>query len=252
MLRGEQLQRYKRNILLSEIGCAGQERLLASKVLIIGVGGLGSPVAMYLGAAGVGTLGLVDDDLVDISNLQRQVLYTEESIGLFKAKEAAKRISSNNSDVKVQIHLEKFTELTASALLKAYDFIIDATDSIITKFLINDCCIAEKKPFCHGGVVDFIGQVMTVIPGKTACYRCLFKKPPEGKAAAKCSDGGVLGSVAATIGSIQATEAIKFITGREELLTDRLLIYEALNSDFRKIDFKRDLTCPVCRDLFLV
>ncbi len=249
MLREDQNKRYSRNILLSELGVLGQEKLLSSKVLIIGVGGLGSPVSMYLGAAGVGNIGLVDDDVVDISNLQRQVVYTENCIGKSKVEESAKRILANNSDITVNVFKDRFDEVNGPEILKGYDFVIDATDSIVTKFLINDLCVTAGVPFCHGGVLEFVGQVTTVIPKKTACYRCFFRKPPEGKAAIKCSHAGILGAVAGTIGTIQATEALKYITGIGQLLTDSLLIYEAADSMFRTIPINKDPMCKACSNL---
>lgn len=251
MLRDDQNKRYSRNILLSELGVVGQQKLLSSKVLIIGAGGLGSPVSMYLGAAGVGTIGIVDDDVVDISNLQRQVVYTEACLNRSKADEAAKRVLANNSDITVNVLKERFDEINGPDILKGYDFIIDATDSIVTKFLINDLCVAARKPLCHGGVLEFVGQVMTVIPEKTACYRCFFKKPPEGDAARKCSHAGILGAVAGTVGTIQATEALKYLTGIGELLTDSLLIYEAKDTMFRKITVTKSPDCSSCSSLSL-
>lgn len=249
MLREDQNKRYSRNIQLSELGVDGQEKLLASKILIIGAGGLGSPVSTYLGVAGVGTIGIIDDDVVDISNLQRQFLYTEDCLGKSKAQETAKRIIANNSDITVNVFQDRFDSINGPKILKDYDFVIDATDSIVTKFLINDLCISEKIPFCHGGVLEFVGQVMTVIPQQTACYRCFFNRPPKGDAARKCSHAGILGSVAGTIGTIQATEALKYITGVGELLTNSLLIYEAIDTTFRTVSVRKNPECKACAPL---
>ncbi|CAG36414.1 related to thiamin biosynthesis protein (ThiF) [Desulfotalea psychrophila LSv54] len=249
MLTPEQLSRYSRNILLPDIGLDGQEKLLAARVLLVGLGGLGSPIALYLAAAGVGTLGLVDNDSVDLSNLQRQVLYDSSSLGGAKVDATAARIASLNMDVTVHRYPVLFAEENGASLVADYDFVIDATDSIGTKFLINDICVRAGVPFCHGGVLEFIGQVMTVIPGKTACYRCFFKNPPVGDGAKRCSHGGILGSVAGIIGSLQATEALKFITGVGDLLTDSLFICDPSVNMFRTLPISSRDDCEACASL---
>lgn len=250
MLTAEQQIRYSRNILLPELGVEGQRRLLQSKVLIIGLGGLGSPVAMYLAAAGVGTLGLVDNDCVDLSNLQRQILYRTADVGKSKVDMATKNIHCLNADVKIVGHNVLFDAEGGASLVAEYDFVVDATDSITTKFLINDLCVEAGVPFCHGGVLEFIGQVLTVIPGKTACYRCFFKKAPVGDSARRCSHGGVLGSVAGIIGSIQATEALKYLSHSGELLTNSLLICDVATAMFRRIPVTARQDCSACSQLF--
>lgn len=233
-------------MLLPDVGEAGQKKLFDARVLIIGVGGLGSPVALYLAAAGVGCLGLVDNDVVDTSNLQRQVVYTEADVGVAKVCAAQKHLRELNHEVEILEHYMAFDEKNGHKLVEMYDFIIDATDSVTTKFLINDICVQAQKPFCHGGVLEFVGQVMTVVPGETACYRCFQKKAPEGERARACSFGGVLGSMAGIIGSIQASEALKYITSCGDLLTDKLFICDVSSNMYTTIDVVKREHCLAC------
>lgn len=242
----EQIERYSRNIILKEIGGKGQKRLLAAKVLIIGAGGLGAPVALYLAAAGVGTIGLVDGDAVDLSNLQRQVIHFTKDIGVPKVISAKEKINELNPDVDVKVYRERAWASNVSELIADYDFIIDGTDNFPAKFLINDACVLQGKPYSHAGILRFDGQTITVLPGQTACYRCVFNAPPPAGAVPGCSEAGVLGGMAGVIGTIQAVEALKYILGVGDLLTDRLLVFDALAMRFREVRVKRNPLCPVC------
>ncbi len=242
----EQLKRYNRNILLKEIGLEGQEKITRAKILVIGVGGLGSPVLMYLAAAGIGTLGIVDNDVVDLSNLQRQIIHSTDDVKREKILSAKKKIQQLNPDVIVNAYKELVTAENITDILRDYDFIVDATDNFPAKFLINDACVIENKPFSHAGVVQFIGQTMTIVPGESACYRCVFHKPPASENVPGASRVGILGAVAGILGTIQAVEVMKFITGKGKLLTNSLLTVDALEMQFRKISVKRKKMCLVC------
>jgi molybdopterin/thiamine biosynthesis adenylyltransferase len=245
-LTASQIERYSRQLMLSELGAEGQVRLLAGRVLIVGAGGLGSPAAIYLAAAGVGTLGIVDSDVVDLSNLQRQVVHATADIGRPKVASAADRLRAVNPDVTVRTYPVRLTAENAPEILRDYDFVIDATDSFASKFLIADTCHYAAKPYSHAGILRFRGQTMTVRPGATACYRCVFGAPPPAEAMPPPSRIGVLGTVPGVMGTIQAAEAIKFLLGRGDLLTDTLLVYDALSADFRKVALRRNPACPLC------
>jgi thiazole biosynthesis adenylyltransferase ThiF len=245
----EQLERYSRHIILKEIGAKGQKKLLGAKVLIIGAGGLGSPAALYLAAAGVGTIGIVDADTVDLSNLQRQVIHTTADVGKRKAESAAETMRAINPDVKVNTYYTFVNSSNILDLIKDYDFVIDGTDNFPAKFLINDACVIAKKPFSHAGIIRFKGQLTTVIPGQSPCYRCIFKEPPPKDAVPTCRQAGVIGAMGGVIGSLQAMEAIKYITGVGELLTGYLLTYDALTMEFHKIKLpSRGAGCAVCSE----
>lgn len=239
------MMRYSRHILLEGFGKEGQQKLSQSKVLIIGAGGLGSPNALYLAAAGVGTIGIADADVVSLSNLQRQVIHFTEDINKPKVESAAEKMQRINPDVNVITHPCFLTEDNALEMMADYDFILDCTDSFASKYLINDACLLAGKPFCAGGVVKYGAQVMTHVPG-SACYRCLFPEPPAENEVETCSTVGVLGSVVGIMGSIQATEAIKYLTGIGELLTDKLLMVDALTMTFNTMQFLRNTDCPLC------
>lgn len=230
----KQIERYSRHIILSDVGGQGQEKLLRSRVLIIGTGGLGAPVALYLAAAGVGTLGIIDGDRVDLSNLQRQVIHFTPDIGKEKVYSAKEKIEKINPDVTVHAYHDLFTASNAMDLIENYDFIIDGTDNFPAKFLINDACVKGKKPFSHGGILKFKGQTMTYVPG-SASYRCIFHAPPPPNAVPSCSQAGILGAVAGILGTIQATEALKYLIGTGDLLTNQLLTIDAKTMSFRKI-----------------
>jgi len=246
MLSDEQLERYSRHIMLKEVGGKGQERLLKGKVLIIGVGGLGSPVALYMTAAGVGTIGIADADSVELSNLQRQIAHHTGDIGRQKVISAREKMAAMNPDVMVRECHHRVTAENIMTLIGDYDFVIDATDNFESKFLINDACILAGKPYSHGGILRFSGQTITVKPGDSACYRCIFPFPPPEDVDAPCSRAGVMGVLPGVIGCIQATEAIKYILGEGNLLTGRLLTYDALDMKFREVPIRKNPACPVC------
>ena len=242
----EQLERYSRNILLKEVGIRGQQKLLSSKILIIGAGGLSSAATLYLAAAGVGTIGIADKDKVELSNLNRQIIHNTNRVGLLKTESAKQTIKELNLDIKINIYNE-ISSVNISEIVSQYDFVIDATDNFETKFLINDACVTAKKPFSHAGIVGFQGQLMTYVPNKGCCYRCIFKEPPKQDCVSSCSKDGVLGAAVGTIGTLQATEAIKYILNIGELLTGQLLTYNALTCEFRKIKLPPpDKDCPAC------
>jgi molybdopterin/thiamine biosynthesis adenylyltransferase len=243
-----QIERYSRHIILEQVGGVGQEKLLNARVLIIGAGGLGAPAGLYLAAAGIGTLGLVDADQVDLSNLQRQVIHHTSDVGQDKVVSAAEKMRAINPDVTVNTYKQWATAATVRHMIREYDFVIDGTDNFAAKFLINDACYFERKPLSHGGILRFDGQLMTILPGQSACYRCVFDAPPPADAVPSCSQAGVLGVLAGVIGSLQATEAIKTILGIGDLLTDHLLTYNALTMQFRKVPVKRHSRCRLCSD----
>lgn len=246
-LTTEQIERYSRQIMVPDLGGKAQMHLRAARVLIIGAGGLGSPAAFYLAAAGIGTLGIVDPDKVELSNLQRQILHATADIGRHKVESAQMTLTRLNPDVEVELFPVRFDPSNAQEIAAGYKFIVDGSDNFETKFLVNDTAIKLGIAFSHAGIVRLQGQTMTVIPGKSACYRCLFQAPPPPEEILNCQAAGVLGAVAGTLGSIQATEAVKFLVGFEEgLLTDRLLIYDAKQMRFRDIVVKRDPHCDSC------
>lgn len=244
----DQLERYSRHIILKEIGVKGQKRLLNGSVLIVGAGGLGAPVAEYLAAAGVGKIGIVDADCVDLSNLQRQIIHTTADVGKPKVESAAETMRAINPDVEVHTYQEYLYSGNVMDIVKGYDFVIDGTDNFPAKFLINDACVLTKTAFCHAGVIRFQGQLMTYVPGEGPCYRCVFKDPPPKGAVPTCREAGVIGAMVGVIGSLQAMEAVKYLTGTGELLTGSLLTYDALRNKFRKVKLPRDPNCAVCSD----
>ena len=244
----EQLERYSRHIILQEVGVKGQKKLLNASVLIIGAGGLGAPAALYLAAAGVGTIGIVDADEVDLSNLQRQVIHTTNDVGKAKVKSAAETMEAINPDVTVKTYRTFVDSTNIMDLIKDYDFIIDGTDNFPAKFLINDACVMAEKPFSHAGIIRFKGQLMTYVPGEGPCYRCVFKNPPPKDAVPTCKQAGVIGAMGGVIGSLQAMEAIKYIIGKGNLLTGKLLTYDALKMEFHTIKLPKDDHCAVCGD----
>ncbi len=246
-LNEQQLERYSRHIILKDVGIEGQQKIMEGKVLIIGTGGLGAPAALYLAAAGVGTIGLVDGDVVDMSNLQRQVIHFTPDVGKPKVLSAKEKIAQINPDVRVVTYQENAFANNIMDMIKDqdYDFIIDGTDNFPAKFLINDACVYAKKPFSHGGILRFDGQTMTYVPGY-ACYRCIFGFAPPLDAVPSCSQAGVLGAIAGMLGTIQATESLKYLVGTGELLTNRLLIFNASNMQFRTVKVNKNSECPIC------
>jgi len=245
-LSREQTQRYSRHILIDDIGIKGQQRISEAKVLVIGAGGLGSAVLLYLAAAGVGTIGIADSDEVDLTNLQRQIIHYTDDLNTPKVQSAREKIIRINPDVRVNIHSEFVNSKNILEFIRDYDFIVDGTDNFSSKFLINDACVISEKPFSHAGVLVFDGQMLTVVPKVSACLRCVFPKPPPPAAEQGSDQVGVLGSLAGTFGTLQATEALKYIIQKGELLTNRLLIYNALELTFREVKLKKRSVCPVC------
>ncbi len=241
----EQLERYSRHIILADVGPQGQQKINQGKVLIVGAGGLGSPAALYLAAAGVGKIGIVDFDKVDLSNLQRQIIHTTADLERKKTESAKEKIKAINPEVKIVLHNLKLSADNILGIIKDYDFIIDGTDNFAAKFLINDACFFAKRPFSHGGILRFEGQTLTYLPGK-ACYRCIFKEMPPAGMIPSCAQAGVLGAIAGMLGTIQAAEVLKFIIGKGKLLTDRILTFNALDMDFRTINIKKNPDCPLC------
>ena len=244
----EQVTRYSRHILLPEVGGKGQQKIGQAKVLIVGAGGLGSPAAFYLAAAGVGTIGLIDGDAVDLSNLQRQVIHQTPDIGKPKVDSAKAKILDLNPNVTVETDYTRLTAENALAIIGRYDIVVDGVDNFPAKFLINDACFFARKPLVHGGILRFDGRVFTILPGKSACYRCVFKQPPPPGTVASCQEAGVIGALAGVIGTIQATEVLKLILGKGRPLANRLLDYDARLTRFREIKVTKNPKCPLCGD----
>ena len=241
-----QLERYSRQIILDEVGIAGQEKIFTAKVLIVGAGGLGSSAALYLAAAGIGTIGIVDYDAVELSNLHRQIIHFTKDIKTAKVDSAADKMHAINPDILVRTHRLRLCAGNVLDIVKGYDFVIDGSDNFPTKFLVNDACIFAAVPFSHGGILRFEGQTMTVLPGLSACYRCIFPKPPPLNVVPACSQVGVLGPVAGILGSIQAAEALKYVIGVGQSLTDALLTFDATTMDFHKVRLKKQKNCQIC------
>ncbi len=242
-LTSEQTKRYARQLILEEMGIEGQETLSKARILIIGAGGLGSPAALYLAAAGVGTIGLADADTVELSNLQRQILHTTNDLGRAKVVSAKETLNAVNPEVTVTVYQTFVGSENMEELVEAYDFVLDATDNFASKFLINDACVRAKKPFTHAGIGGFGGQLMTYVPGKGPCYRCVFGNPPP----EDVPKTGVIGAVCGVIGSLQAMEAVKYVLGIGDLLVGKLLTYDALKAEFRTIRLPNGAGgCEVC------
>lgn len=244
----DQIKRYSRHIILPEVGGKGQKSLREARVFLAGAGGLGSPAALYLAAAGVGTIGIIDPDMVDISNLHRQIIHQTQDIARPKVISAKEKLETLNPDVNVITYTDRLTSRNILDIISGYDIVIDGTDNFPAKFLINDASVISGKPLVHGGILRFTGQVFTIQPKISACYRCIFKDPPPAGLVPTCQEAGVLGALAGVIGTIQATEAIKLILGIGDLLTDRLLTYDASKTRFREIKIKRNPACPSCGD----
>ena len=248
VLTAEQKLRYSRHLLIPEVGSAGQARLLGSKALFIGAGGLGSPAALYLAAAGVGTIGIVDFDIVDVSNLQRQIIHTTDRVGERKVESARKSINALNPDIKVVPHEEMLVAANVERIIAGYDVILDGTDSFETRYILNDAAVAAGIPVIHASVFRFEGQLTTFIPYEGPCYRCLYPTPPPPELAPGCSVAGVLGVVPGILGLLQATEALKVLLGIGNTLAGRLLLFDALETEFTELKLRRDPNCPVCSD----
>jgi adenylyltransferase/sulfurtransferase len=247
-LSNEEVQRYSRHLIMPEVGVDGQRRLKAARVLCVGAGGLGSPAALYLAAAGVGTLGLVDFDNVDASNLQRQILHSTRDVGRSKLQSARDRLTGLNPDVNIQSHETALTSANALEIFRDYDVIVDGADNFPTRYLVNDACVLLRKPNAYGSIFRFEGQASVFATAGGPCYRCLYPEPPPPGLVPSCAEGGVLGVLPGVIGTIQATEAIKLILGVGRTLVGRLMLYDALTMKFRELKLQRDPECPVCGD----
>jgi sulfur-carrier protein adenylyltransferase/sulfurtransferase len=249
VLTAEQRERYSRHLLIPEVGTEGQQKLLNAKVLLIGAGGLGSPAALYLAAAGVGTLGIVDDDEVDLSNLQRQVIHNSERIGQPKVESARETIEALNPDVEVVPYKTRLDRDNVLDLIRDYDVIVDGADNFPTRYLLNDAAVRERKPVVHASILGFDGQLTVFVPYEGPCYRCLYPQPPPADLAPSCGANGVLGVLPGIMGLLQANETIKLIIGQGEPLVGRLLLFEALSTQFTQLRVRRDAEgCPVCGD----
>jgi adenylyltransferase/sulfurtransferase len=248
-LSREQIRRYGRHLILPEVGVEGQRKICATRVLCVGAGGLGSPVALYLAAAGIGFLGIVDFDEVELSNLQRQIIHGTDDVGRPKADSAKDRIRQLNPDVEVILHETRLTSQNALEIINSYDIVVDGTDNFPTRYLTNDACVLLKKPNVYGSIFRFEGQASVFAPHlKGPCYRCLYPEPPPPGAVPSCAEGGVLGVLPGVIGLIQATEVLKLATGIGVSLLNRLLLYDALAMTFRELKLRRDPQCPLCGD----
>jgi adenylyltransferase/sulfurtransferase len=246
-LTPERVTRYSRHLIMPQVGSIGQRKIFESKVLIIGAGGLGSPVALYLALAGVGTIGIVDFDVVDLSNLQRQILHQNDDVGKRKVVSAKETLNAYNPDVKVVTHEEPLHSENAMGIISQYDIVVNGADNFAARYLVNDACVFLKKPLVDGSILMFDGQATVYLPGQ-GCYRCLYPTPPPPGMVPSCAEAGVLGAMCATIGSIQATEVLKLILGIGESLRGRLLLYDALTMEMRQVRVRRDPNCVVCGD----
>ena len=247
VLTPEQVNRYSRHIIMSQVGSVGQRKILGSKVLIVGAGGLGSPVAVYLALAGVGTIGLVDFDIVDLSNLQRQILHQNEDIGRPKVQSAKETLNAYNPDVNVVTHEAPLTSDNALEIIGQYDIVVNGADNFAARYLVNDACVFLKKPLVDGSILLFDGQATVFVPGN-GCYRCLFPAPPPPGLVPNCAEAGVLGALTGVMGSIQAIEVAKQILGIGDSLVSRLLLFDALSMEFRVVKLRQDPKCPLCGD----
>lgn len=242
----DQLQRYSRHIILPEVGGKGQKKLLNAKVFIIGAGGLGCPVGYYLAAAGVGTIAMIDNDEVELSNLQRQIAHSVKTLGKPKVESAKNTFESLNPDVNVIALKQRISKNNIMEFIKDYDIVVDGSDNFPTRYLVNDACVMAGKPLVSGAILRFEGQVTTIIPGDGHCYRCLFEEMPPAGLVPSCQEAGVLGVLPGVIGGLQATEVLKLILGKGDVLKNELLIYNALKTTFRKVKVPKNPDCPVC------
>ncbi len=247
-LTNEQIERYSRQIILPNVGGRGQDKIMKAKVLVIGTGGLGAPCSFYLAAAGVGKIGLVDSDRVELNNLQRQIVHTTADVGVLKAESGKRRLSALNPEVEIATYPLRLDSTNILGIIKDYDIVVDGSDNFPTRYLVNDACVIAGKPLVHAGIFRYDGQIMTILPGAGPCYRCLFPEPPPPGAVPSCQEGGILGAVAGTLGVLQANEVLKFILSSGELLAGRLLIFNALESSFRTVKVPKDKDCLVCSD----
>ncbi len=242
----EQIRRYSRHIILSEVGKKGQEQFLKARVFIVGAGGLGSPVGYYLAAAGIGNIGIIDNDTVEISNLQRQIAHNTHRVGKLKVESVKETFEALNPDVKVTGLKDRITKDNIKKLIADYDIVVDASDNFPTRYLINDACVMLKKPLVSGAILRFEGQITTILPGDGHCYRCLFVEMPPAGLVPSSQEAGVIGAIPGVIGSLQAIEVFKLILGIGDVLKNTLLIYDALRTTFRKVKVPKNDECPVC------
>lgn len=242
----DQLQRYSRHIILPEVGGKGQKKILNAKVFVVGAGGLGCPVGYYLAAAGVGTIGMIDNDTVELSNLQRQIAHNTDRIGVLKVESAKQTFEALNPDSKVVAIKDRITKDNIMGLIKDYDIVVDGSDNFPTRYLVNDACVFLKKPLVSGAILKFEGQVTTVLPGEGHCYRCLFEEMPPPGLVPSCQEAGVLGAITGVVGALQATEVLKLILGKGDVLKNTLLIYDALRTTFRRVKVPKNPNCAVC------
>lgn len=245
-LSREEIARYSRHLIMPDVGMEGQEKLKAARVLCIGAGGLGSPIGLYLAAAGVGHLGLLDFDLIDVSNLQRQVAFTTADVGKSKAETARQRFQALNPYIEIRVHNTRLTSENALDILQEYDVVVDGTDNFATRYLVNDACVLLGKPLVHGSILQFDGQLSVFDARRGPCYRCLYASPPPADMMPNCAEAGVLGVLPAVIGSLQATEAIKLVLGKGDALIGRLLLFDALKMRFRTLNLRKNPKCPMC------
>jgi molybdopterin/thiamine biosynthesis adenylyltransferase len=249
MLTDAQFERYARHLILEEVGEEGQARLMASRILVVGAGGLGSPLLLYLAAAGVGTLGVIDDDTIDLSNLQRQIIHPTERIGMRKVDSARQTLAAVNPEVVVETHALRLDASNAAALIARYDLVADGSDNFATRYLLNDACFAERRTLVGAALSPFDGQLSTFkayLGPPHPCYRCLFREPPPADLVPRCETAGILGAVAGVVGTLQATEVLKELLGLGDSLSGTLLLYDALRAGFHKIAVPRDPDCPTC------
>ena len=247
LLSDEQMERYSRQIILDELGVAGQRKLLESKVLVIGAGGLGSPAALYLAAAGVGTLGIVDGDRVDLTNLQRQILHYTHDVGRPKTQSARRTLEDINPDINVVTFQTVLASDNALEIIRDYDVVVNGSDNFPTRYLVNDATVFLGKPLIDASILKWEGQATTFLPGR-GCYRCLFPTPPPPGVVPSCAEGGIIGALAGLMGTLQALEVVKVLLGRGDTLANRLLIFDALSSEIRTLRWNRNPNCPVCGD----
>ena len=245
-LTEEEILRYSRHIILSEVGGAGQQKLKDANVLVVGAGGLGSPVLLYLAAAGVGHIGVIEDDVVDVTNLQRQIIHSTTDVDKPKVYSASESMKQINPHIEVDVYHERLTKDNIFSLLENYDIVVDGVDNFPTRYLINDACVMKKKKLVEGGIFRFMGLGMSISGGETACYRCVYEEPPPPGTVPSCAEAGILGAVAGVVGTLQATEVLKMITGVGEPLYNRLLQFDAEALHFHELNAKRNPKCPVC------
>ena len=245
-LSDEEILRYSRHIILPEVGGTGQQKLKDASVLVVGAGGLGSPVLLYLTAAGIGRIGVIEDDVVDVTNLQRQIIHTTPDIDKPKVVSAGETMKQINPLVEVDICRDRLTKDNIFSLIDKYDIIVDGVDNFPTRYLINDACVMKKKTLIEGGILRFMGLIMSIKGGETACYRCVFEEPPPPGTVPSCAEAGILGAVAGVVGTLQATEVLKIVTGVGEPLFNRMLQFDAEGLRFHEVNARRNPKCPVC------